>query len=128
VEQQAGTLFKGRILPRFERLQSRVHRGLDVLLAGFLVGADNLRRLGGIDGLDLLGGLDVFAADDQIELATQLAAHFFDSRTHLARIVFAAEVNRGLVAERTFVQADLQARRSFHGCHKCTSLGISELE
>src|SRR5215813_8433437 len=98
--------------------------GLDMFFAGLLVNPDDLRWLGGIEGLDLLRGLDVFAAQDEVVLAAQLAANFFDRRAHLAGVFFAAEINRRLVAEWAFVQTDLQARRGFHGCHKCTSRGV----
>ena len=76
---------------------------------------------------DLLGGPDVLAADDQVVFAAQLRADFFDGVAHLAGVVFAAEINGWLVDERAFVQTDLQARGSFHGCHKCTSRGFSEM-
>ncbi len=76
-EQQAGALFERRLPPGFKRLQRRVHRGLDVLLAGFLMDADNFGRLGRIERLDLLCGLDVFAANDEVVLATQLARALF---------------------------------------------------
>jgi len=89
-----------------------------VLLARFLVNANHFRGFGGIDGTDLVGGLAALAADDQIVLAAQLATHFFDGGAHLAHVLFFGEIDERLILERTFVQADLQTRRGFHGCHR----------
>jgi hypothetical protein len=101
-----------------KRAESGIHGGLDVLLARFLVNADHLRGFGGIDGTDLVGGLEALAADDQVVLAAELSADFLDGGAHLAHVVFFAEIDKRLILERTFVQADLQTRRGFHGCHR----------
>ena len=90
VEEQAGALFKRRPAPTGKGCERRLHGRLDVLLAGLLVNADQLRGLGGIDGLDLVAGPGPLAADDQVVLAAQLAAHFFDGGAHLAGSRFLA--------------------------------------
>ena len=92
-----------------------------MLLAGLLVQSDHLRGLGRIDGLDLVAGLDPLAADDQVVLAAQLAAHFLDGGAHLAGSLRLGEIGERLVYERPFMQACLWAGRSFNGCHECTS-------
>ena len=84
-EQQAGALFKRSLAPGFEGLQRRLHRGLDVFLAGLLMKAHHLRRLRRIDGLDLVRGLDALAADDQVVLAAQLAASTFSIAARILR-------------------------------------------
>jgi hypothetical protein len=53
-----------------------LHGGLDVFFAGLLMNSDDLRRLRGIQRLDLVGGLDALAADDEVILAAELAADF----------------------------------------------------
>ena len=117
-EQERRALFDRRAAPVGEGLQRGLYGGFDVLLAGLLVDADHFRRLGGIDGTDLVGGLDALAADDQVVLAAQLSAHFFDGGAHLAHVVFFGEIDERLILERAFVQADLQTRRGFHGGHR----------
>jgi hypothetical protein len=69
--------------------------------------AHDLRRLRRIDGFDLLPGLDPLAAEDEVILAAQLAAHLVDRCPHLARVFFAAEINRRFVDKWAFMQADL---------------------
>jgi len=97
---------------------SGLHRGLNLLLAGFLVNSDHLQRLGGIDGTNLVGGLHAFAADNQVILAAQLATHFLNSGAHLPHILFFAEIDKRLILERALMQANLQVWRSFHSCHR----------
>ena len=101
-----------------EGLRSGVHGGLDVLNVSFLVNADHFRRLGGIDGTNLAGGLDALAADNQVVLAAQLATHFLDGGAHLAHVLFFGEIDERLILERAFMKADLQTRWGFHGCHR----------
>ena len=74
-----------------------------MVFAGFLVQADNLRRLGGINGLDLVRGLDALAADDEVILASELGAHFLNGGAHLAGVFFLAEINQRLVHEQAFM-------------------------
>ncbi len=102
-KQQAGALFAGSPAPALKRVKGGLHGRFDMVFAGFLVQADNLRRLGGIDGLDLVRGLDALAADDEVILASELGAHFFDGGAHLAGIFFLAEINQRLVDERAFM-------------------------
>ena len=120
-EEQAGALFKRRPAPAGKGCERRLHGGFHVLLAGFLVQADQLRGPGGIDGLDLVAGPGPLAADDQVVLAAQLAAHFFDGGAHLAGSRFLREIGERFVYERPFMQACLWAGRSFNGCHERTS-------
>ena len=54
---------------------------------------DGLRR---VQRLDLVGGLDALAADDEVVLAAQLAADFRDGGAHAARVFFVAEIEKGL--------------------------------
>ena len=117
-KQQRRALFGGSVSPAFEGLRSGIDGGLNVLLAGFLMDADHFGGFGRIDGTDLVRGLDAFAANDQVILAAQLPAHFFERGAHLAHILFLAEIDKRFVLERTFMQADLQTRRGFHGCHR----------
>src|SRR3984957_10303097 len=78
-EHQAGALFHRGTAPRFECLERGGHRWLYVLLAGLLMGADNLRRFRWIQRLDLVGFLDAFASDDEVILVAQLSANLGDS-------------------------------------------------
>ena len=89
-EQQAGALFDGSVLPGIEGFQRGGHGRLDVFFAGLLMDSDNLRRLRGIQGLDLVGGLDALAADDEVILAAELSADSLDGGAHLAGVVFVA--------------------------------------
>src|ERR1700678_3739838 len=106
-----------------ERRQSGLYGRFDVLFARLLVNADYLGRLGRIDGTDLAGGFDAFAADNQVVLATELSAHFLDSGAHFTHVFFLAEIDKWLVLERAFVKADLHMRRGFYGCHSRSFLG-----
>src|SRR5208283_2771774 len=90
----------------------------NVLLATFLVNPDHLRRLGGIDGTNLVGGLEALAADDQVILAAQLATYCTDGGAHFAHVVFFAEIDKRLILEQTFMKADMQTWWGFHGCHR----------
>ena len=106
-EQERGALLDRSAAPVGERLRRGLHGGLDVLIAGFLVNADHFRRLGGIDGTNLVGGLDALAADDQVVLAAQLATHFLDGGAHLAHVLFFGEIDECFIFERAFVQGEL---------------------
>ena len=95
-----------------------------MLLAGFLMNADDLRRLRGIQRLDLVCGLDALAADDQIVFAAQLSANLGDGGAHVAGIFFVAEIEKRLGNEWGFVK--ISARwpdRSFGDCHGGMHLG-----
>ena len=94
--------------------------------ARLLMQADDLRGLRGIDGLDLLAGLHVFAADDEVIFAPELAAHFLNRSAHLAGILFVTEIDGRLVLKAPFMQANLETRGSFDGCHEFTSKWSSE--
>src|SRR5208282_802685 len=96
-EQQTGTLFHRGAAPRGKGPQRRLYRGLNVLFAGLLMNAYNLRRLRGIQRLDLVGGLDALDADDEVILPSQLSAHAFDGGPHLACVVFVAEIIKRFV-------------------------------
>jgi len=74
-----------------------------VLFARLLVNSDDLRRPRGVQGLDLVGSFDALAADDEVILAAELAANSFDSGAHLARVVFVAEIVKGLVDKRALM-------------------------
>ena len=101
-----------------KRAESCIYRGIDVLLASFLVNTDNFRGLRWINRTDLARRLAALAANDQIILATQLSAHFLDGRAHLAHVLFFAEIDKRLILECTLMQADVHRRCSFHGCHR----------
>src|ERR1700684_3850538 len=100
-----------------KRGQSGIHGRLDVLFTSFLMNSDYFGWLGRIDGTDLVRSLDALAADDQVILAAELSADFFDGGAHLAHVVFFSEIDKRLVFERALMQAELQTRRGFHGCH-----------
>jgi len=55
-------------------LQGGGHGGFHVLFPRLLVDADDLGRARGIQRLDLVGGLDALAADDEVILAAELSA------------------------------------------------------
>ena len=67
--------------------------------------ADNLGRLRRIQRLDLVGGLDALAADDEVIFAAQLAANFGDGGAHAARVLFVAEIEKRLGHKRSWMQA-----------------------
>jgi hypothetical protein len=100
VKQKRRALFDRRVAPVTERLTGGLYGGFDVLLASLLVNSDYLRRLGGIDGPNLVGGLAALAADDQVILAAELATHFLDRGAHLAHIVFFGEIDERFILER----------------------------
>jgi len=56
--------------------------------------------------------------------ATKLAAHFFDRGAHVTHIFFLRKIHKRLILKRAFVQADLQTRLGFQGCHNFTSRDI----
>ncbi len=95
-EDQSGPFFDGGAAPGFEGFERGLHRRLDVVFAGFLVDADNLRGLRRVQRLDLVGGFDALAADDEVILAAELGADFGDGGTHLAGVLFVAEIVEGL--------------------------------
>ena len=100
-----------------EGLTGGLYGGFDLIFARFLVNANYFRRLGGIDGTNLVRGLDALAADDQVVFAAELSAHFFDGGAHFAHVLFFGEIDKRLVFERTFVKTNLQAGWGFHGGH-----------
>src|SRR5580658_3172887 len=118
VKQERRALLDRGVAPVTKSLRSGLYRRLDVFLASPLVNSDDLRRLGGIDGTNLVGGLDAFAADNQVILAAELATHFFDRGAHLAHVLFFAEIDKRLILERTLMKAKLQTRWGFHSCHR----------
>ncbi len=70
-----------------------------MLFARLLVDSDDLRGARGVQGLDLVGGFDALAADDEVILAAKLAAHSLDGGAHLAGVLFVAKIEEGLVDE-----------------------------
>ena len=80
-------------------MQGGGHGGFHVLFPRLLVDADDLGRARGIQRLDLVGGLDALAADDEVILAAELSADAFDGGAHFPRVVFVAEVVERLVDE-----------------------------
>ena len=79
--------------------------------------------LAGLMRPDLVGRLDALAADDQIVLAAELSAHFFDGGAHLAHVLFAAEINKRLSDKRSLVEINARAWRSFEGRHRNNPFG-----
>jgi hypothetical protein len=80
-----------------------LHCGFDVLFAGLLMDADDLRRREGFSDLILSAGLDALAADDEVILAAELSAHAFDGGAHLAGVVFVAKIVKRFVDERALM-------------------------
>ncbi len=80
-----------------------------MLFPGFLVDANDLGRLGGIDGADFIGGLDALATDDQIVFAAQFAPNLIQGTAHLADVFLLGEVDKLLILERTLMHARLHA-------------------
>ena len=101
-----------------EGIERGVHGGLDVIFAGLLMHAHHFGRLGWIDGLILSEVLMRLPPMIRSYSRPSLAAHFFDRGAHLAHVLFFGEIDERFILERTFVQADLHARRGFHGCHR----------
>src|SRR5579862_1132529 len=91
------------MFPRLKSLPRRVHGGLNMLSAGFLVDSNDLRGARRIQRLDLVGSLDPLPADDQVILAAKLSAHSFDGSAHLARILFVAKIKKWLIDERALM-------------------------
>ena len=98
-EQQRGALLHRGRSPGLERLERRLHGGLDFGGPGLLVDAHHLRRLGRIDRRRRVAGLDAASADDQVVLAAQFAAHLLDGGLHLAQVLGVGPVDHGLVDE-----------------------------
>jgi hypothetical protein len=80
--------------------------------------SDDLRRLRGIQRLDLFGSLDALAADDEVILAAELAANALDGGAHLAGVVFVAEIVKGLVDKRALMGRGARPDGGFQGCHE----------
>ena len=91
--------------PLFVSFQRRLHRRSNVLSARLLMHSYHLRRLRGIQRLDLVRSLHPLPADHQVILAPQLATHLLNGNAHLARRVIFGEIGQRLVDERPFVQA-----------------------
>src|SRR5579862_675067 len=104
-EDESGALFDGGAAPGLEGVERSLYCGLHVFFASLLMDADDLRRLRRVQRLDLLGSLDAFAADDEVVLASQLGADFGDGGAHAARVLFVAEIIKGLGDEWAGVQA-----------------------
>ncbi len=119
-EQQRGALFDGSAAPALVGAQCGLHGGLDLFFSGFLMQANDLGRLCGIDGLDLVAGFHALAADDQVILAAKLSADFVERGAHLAHVVIFGEIKKWFVLERPIMQADLGTGGGFNGCHKCS--------
>jgi hypothetical protein len=60
------------------------------------VDANNLRGLRRVQRLDLFSSPDALAADDEVILASELAADFGDGGAHATGILFVAEIVEGL--------------------------------
>src|SRR4029077_3588125 len=124
MEQQAGAFLDRGELPVLKRAQRSLHGRFHVLFSGFLMHANNLRRLSGIQRLDFVRRLNVLAADDEIVFTAQLAAEFVNRSEPFWRILFFAEIGERLIDEGALVKANLWSSGSFNGCHKCTSKNI----
>ncbi len=88
---QAGAVLRGRVLPEFECVESRVDGGLDVLFGRFLMEADEFGGAGGVERADLFAGAKAMASDDEIVFAAELGADFRDGRSLGAGVFFLAE-------------------------------------
>ena len=120
-EEQGGTLLYRSLAPALKGFQCRLHRGLYVFLACLLMESDHFGRLGWIDGLNLVLGLNPLASNNQVVFTPKLATHFFEGGAHLACIFLFGKIGEGLVYKRAFMHANLRTGGSFKGCHHCTS-------
>ena len=121
-QQQLHALLNRHAAPRLERLQRRIHRGLNFLAAGLLKHADYFRRLRRIDRFDLRAGLDAASADHQVVFAPEFRAYLVDRRAHFPRVLWIAEVGQRLVLERPYFDEFLC--RSLSRCHDCCPLAM----
>jgi hypothetical protein len=70
-----------------------------------------------VQRLDLVGSLDVLAADVEVVLLTQLAADFADGGAHAAGVIFVAKIKEGLGNKRSLVRAGARPDGGFERCH-----------
>src|SRR5438067_13420375 len=77
--------------------------------------ADNFGWPRRIDALDLRRSLEASAANDQVVLATELAADLFDRVAHAARVFRAREIGQRLVLK--WCAGGLNASRSLNCSH-----------
>ena len=117
VEQQPGALFDRSAAPRFEGGERGLHGRFYVIFVRLLMDADNLRRLRRVQRLDFVRSPDPLAADDQVVLAAQLAAHLGNGGAHLARVIFVAKIEKRLRNERALMQTGTRPNGGFERCH-----------
>jgi hypothetical protein len=104
-EHQAGALFDRSAAPGFEGFERGLHGGLNVLFAGLLMDADNLRRLRRVQRLDLVGSPDALAADDRGRTRGPAGADFGDGGAHAAGVFFVAKIVKRLSNKWALMQA-----------------------
>src|ERR1017187_3068329 len=99
-EQYPGALFHRSVPPFLKSRQRRLHGWFHVFQASLLVDADHFRRIRRVDGNNLVGGADRFAANHQIVLAAQLRADLFNGLAHAADVLRLAIIGDRLVHKR----------------------------
>src|SRR5262249_37244209 len=97
--------------------QGSLHGRFYMFFAGFLVNADNLRRLRRIERVDLLRRAHPVAAQDQVVFATQLATNAVEGRSHFPADVAAAEVSCRLISKKSARSMRGGVYRCSQGCH-----------
>jgi hypothetical protein len=75
-----------------------------VLFARFLMNANHLGWLRGIQRLDLVGSPDSLATDDEVIFAAELRVNLGDRGSHAARIFFVAKIKERFCHKRSGVQ------------------------
>ena len=76
--------------------------------------SEGLRR---VQGLDLVGGFDALAANDEVVFASKLGANFSDRGAHAARVLFIAKIKKWLSNKWTGMQACARPDGGFERCH-----------
>ncbi len=79
--------------------------------------ADDLGGAGGVQRVDLVGGLDAVAADDQFIFTAKLAGDHFQGRVHFAGVIGRLEIDKRLIGEPALGRARLNLSRQGGGCH-----------
>ena len=98
-DEQGNAVGDGGVAPGGEGGLRGSDGGVGFLGRGRVVRADDLRRVGGIDGVEGLGGLEIAAGDDKVVGLAELGAGAVEGGVHGALVLGGGEVGEGLVAE-----------------------------
>ena len=101
MQQEGGAFFHGHVLPRFIRGERGLHRELGVLGSCLLMDAHDLRRIGGIEGLDLSLGAQTFSANHELVFVAEHVRDLAERGFHRDEVGGVVEIDKGLVAELT---------------------------